>query len=526
MLLVATAVLLVALGGIFAAINTRQNALRDSIREDVLWAIYQFDRETRTLANLIDHLAPEKAVAESEARELVKRYDILFSRLTLLDESRFGRLFEKGGEFDDRRRDARALTLAMQAYFESSAVHGNSSAVELKRAQVTVQKLAKVTGELLNQTNSAVSEARANERSDVMTLQRFSAGIVIAVSITIALLIFSLLRQIKLFKRTSDELGETTRELSKAYELAEVGNRAKSEFMATIGHEIRTPLNVILGMSEILSHARLSAQDQENVTMINRSGMALLETINEILDFAKLEAGRMTHEELPYQPLFMANELIEMMRSRAQLRGTRIDLVAEGVEESDWFKGDPTLTRRILLNLLGNAVKFTEKGNIRLCIKTAEGDKIHYAVIDTGIGIPDSARHKLFQPFSQVESSTSRRFGGTGLGLAICKRVVTELRGVIGVDSSPGIGSKFWFEIPGPRTDAPRIVRSEAAQDSLLHRNLRILVAEDHPVNRDVIGQFLGKLGLSADAVPDGAEAVSAVIRGNYDVILMDMQMP
>ncbi|MFT3670710.1 ATP-binding protein [Aestuariivirga sp.] len=524
-LLISSAALLLALAAIFATIIARQDSMRDSIREDKLWAIYQLDREARTLDNMLDHYAQSSVLPPPAPHELGKRFDILYSRLTLLNEANFDDKRISSSNTEAERKEAQDLTLGMQDFFDSLAQGKQPSAADISKTREQTTRLMQVTGELLNKTNSAVSEARTMERDDIMSLQRFSAIIVVAICFTIGLLILSLLRQVKLFRVTSQELSKTTSTLSQAYELAEAGNRAKSEFLATIGHEIRTPLNAILGMSEMLSYGKLSARERESVSAINSSGTALLEIINEILDFTKLEAGSMSREHLPYQPVELARELIRVMRARADARHTRLDLVTDGVEEGDWITGDPTHIRRILFNLVGNAIKFTDNGIIRLNVKKLDG-KIRFAVADTGIGIPEEARHKLFQPFSQVDSSTSRRFGGTGLGLAICKRIVEELGGKIGVESTPGIGSLFWFEVPGVSADAPpreqAVVHLPEKQPPLLH----ILVAEDHPMNREVIRQFLEKLGQSADVVSDGAEAVAAAMRRHYDLVIMDMQMP
>ncbi len=523
-LLISSAILLLALAAIFATIIARQDSMRDSIREDRLWAIYQLDREARTLDNLLDHYQFPGVLQPASAHDLGQRFDILYSRLALLDEANFD---AKTSSTDTvaERKEAHDLTLGMQGFFDGLAQGKTPTSNDISATRQQTTRLMQVTGELLNKTNSAVSEARTMERDDIMSLQRFSAIIIVSICVTIGLLILSLLRQVKLFRVTSQELSKTTETLGKAYELAEAGNRAKSEFLATVGHEIRTPLNAILGMSEMLSYSKLTPRDHESVAAINSSGTALLEIINEILDFTKLEAGPMSREHMPYQPLALANELIRVMRARADARRTRLDLVTDGVDDETWVMGDPTYIRRILFNLLGNAIKFTDNGIIRLNVKKLDG-RIRFAVADTGIGIPEESRHKLFQPFSQVDSSTSRRFGGTGLGLAICKRIVDELGGKIGVASTPGIGSLFWFEVPGETTETPAPQTVVVQQPEAPTPTLSILVAEDHPMNREVIRQFLQKLGQSADVVSDGAEAVAAAMRRNYDLVIMDMQMP
>ena len=527
LLLAASVGLMVGLGSVFSYLMIRQNTLQDGIREDALWAVYQLDREGRTLSQTIDDLGPLSVPSRADLEELTLRYDILYSRLSVLENSKYNTLFEDNRKFSELRSDARTMILAMESFFNDITATRQANRNLIVPTRSKLIDLLHVTENLLTYTNSELSASRADARNEVMRLQQFSGAIVGLLLLTIGLLLLNLMRQVKAVKAAAAVLESTATQLSLAYEAAEAGNRAKSEFMATIGHEIRTPLNAILGMAELLGHATLEPDDREHVSVITASGTALLEMLNEILDFAKIEHGRMTSEQTPFDVVRLVTETARVVEGRARERRNRLDVLLDTIPDASWFLGDPTLIHRVLLNLLSNAVKFTENGIVRVRVSIAtESKRLRFEVADTGIGIPSEARDRLFSAFTQVDSSISRRFGGTGLGLAICKRIVEGLGGEIGVDSAPGLGSKFWFEIPvEPAEPQERPADHSEATSSALPR-LKILVVEDHPINRQVASKFLGMLGQDVTLACDGVEGVAMAAESRYDLILMDMQMP
>jgi CheY-like chemotaxis protein/nitrogen-specific signal transduction histidine kinase len=315
---------------------------------------------------------------------------------------------------------------------------------------------------------------------------------------------------------------------------AEAASRAKSEFLATMSHEIRTPLNGVIGLTALLLDDALTPAQREDAEMIRSSAEALRTIVDDILDFSKIEAGRLDLEMVELNPHDLVDDVVAILAEQARRRGLLLDAhLAPDLPER--LQGDPIRLRQILLNLVGNAIKFTPAGHVEIAVRVDPAGpdaRLRFEVRDTGIGITDEAQARLFEPFTQADSSTTRRYGGTGLGLAISRRLVTLMGGNIGVISTEGQGSTFWFMVPLSVAQSARL--SVTAADHADNARLPVLtlerppllVVDDNPINRKVAARIAERLGFEVDTAADGHEAVEMAAQRQYVAILMDCQMP
>ena len=498
-------------------------ALTDSADNQVdaiLWQAYQLERELGRLADSLE-LANQAAI---EADVLAERYDVFLSRIDLLTKIPRRDLLEGSFEY----RNSLDLIKAFVSEADQAFADPDALILDPERRQLLLNRIEDLElplSELTRTANRAVSRF-LDERNRQLREQGLLLIGLAAFQIAVMLLFVGLLiRHIRRQHAQYDRLQRLSEELAEAKDQAEAANRGKSIFLANMSHEIRTPFQGLLGMLNLLDDASLSGQQRDYLGTARDSALHLLGVLNDILDVSTMESGTLKLSVAPVHLPGIVHEVDGLMQVAAREKGLKLDMYA-AADLPAWVSADATRLRQIMFNLINNAIKFTPQGSVIAELTRAPHgqDGVVFTVRDTGVGMDDETVSQLFTRFYQADNSLRRRIGGTGLGLEISRNLARMMGGDITVSSEPGVGSVFTVKLVLTEVASPTQASERTETDT--NRRLRVLVAEDHPINLKYMSILLEKMGHEAVFCENGQEALTLLQQQTFDVVLLDYHMP
>ncbi|MBY5931336.1 response regulator [Halomonas sp. DP8Y7-3] len=497
----------------------RQQELQHRILDTVTWNLYQFDRMVREMRILVAE-APADAIDE-----LALDFEILQGRNDLLRQG-------QTRAFLRQTQASQALYLQSEQLIDELDVRvgdlvAGAPLDKAARASLrqTLTQLQSSSLDMLLQHKASVAEIRTRDTQSLLRLY----GVVLACIVLImgagTVLVLALMREGRAHTLKAELLQAQSRALKDAVERAESASRAKTDFMAIMSHEMRTPLSGVMGMADLLRDESLSEQGKRHIEGLEASATGLKSVINDVLDFTRLESGRIDVEQEPFALRGMLEQATLGYRSRHQSDVQFLMRLAPDLP--DWVLGDLHRLRQVLQNLLNNAFKFTRQGFVMLRVSRAQDERISFVVYDTGCGISKQDVDRVFEPFEQSDSVMARRHDGAGLGLPIARNLVRAMGGDLKLDSQLGSGSRFWFELPLPACDEVALKdepSGSSAADALAPHH--VLVVDDNPLNSELVASMLARLGQSCERAANGEEALQVLAEREFDLVLMDLQMP
>ncbi|KQU80687.1 hypothetical protein ASE08_09455 [Rhizobacter sp. Root16D2] len=515
-----------------AYVQWRQYDLLDSsvhYQNDALgWSFFQLETEHLRLRNEMHVALADLSLAQSRAaprESLQNRYDIFVSRIGLVDHERAARIMPDHGIYTQAMLQVRAFVDEADRYLGEKPAAALDVAA-LRQLLVQLDGLSVPLHELSLGASHLLYERVSQRNAAVRTQSKLSLGLTLFQCVLLIAFALIVLRQFRSLSERGERLQALADNLAVARTEAESASRAKSVFLANMSHEIRTPFHGMLGMMSLLQDTPLSKQQAGFLATAKDSANHLLAILNDILDISKLESGNLQVAPQPLDLVAMLGQVDALMRVQAHAKGLQLQ-VSIAPDVPHWVNADATRLKQILFNLLSNALKFSNAGMVSLAVTRQADGALLFSVVDTGIGMDAAMLSRLFQRFSQGDDTTSRRHGGAGLGLEISRSLARLMGGDIAVSSQAGVGSRFVVTLPLPAVAAPGgAMPGLAADGTAPARPLRVLVAEDHPVNRAYLEAVLDKLGHQAVFSENGEQAVRAVQAQDFDVVLMDLHMP